>query len=239
MNHAFAFAIPNENLYCLFIPTLAEYDSEGNITKAEAEYPDKAYVYNYQERTWTIWTFVKADGSPRQFSCAAFVNKLYAPTVGDIDALDETYSQMEMRWSDLIAYSTIQSLLLGDVDGNIVEMRDVYDDDDGVPIDAYFYTRDYALNDPQHIFMLLKTTISMMRQGVDDEIQIRASVDFGETWSDWVIINEDGTNDYLEKIANFSRKGLQVQYEIENIEGANFKIESLAVGFNDEMGKKI
>lgn len=229
IHHSFAINIPQENLYALFYPVLSEFDE----TDMRTSYPNKAVVFNYVENTWTIWTF------NRYFTCAAFVNKLYAPTVGDIDTLDVTWAWGQMRWSDLIAYSNIQSLLLGDVDGNIVELRDVYTDDDGTEINASFLTRDYVLNDPQHVLMLCRVILALRRKAETDTIKIRASVDFGRSWSAWSTLSEWGENDYLEKIAHFRRKGLQVRLEIANIDGAPFEIESIAIGFNDGMPDQI
>lgn len=239
MHHAFAFTIPSENLYCIFIPTLELRDENNNVIKQESEYPDKAYVYNYVEGTWSIWTFPVNPTTliSQQFTCAGFVTKLYAPTVADIDALNQTYADMNMRWSDLIAYSNIQSLLLGDNNGYIYEMRDVYDDDNGTVIAAAFTTRDYALNDPKHTFMLLEAVVGMARR-LTGTIQIRASVDFGETWSAWVPVVQAGGAEYVEYIANFIQKGLQVRFEVGNVAGADFEVESIMIGYNDEMGKK-
>jgi hypothetical protein len=231
MDHAFAFAIPNENLYCLFIPTLAEYDVYGNITKAEAEYPDKAYVYNYQEGTWTIWTF------DRQFTCSGYANKGYTPTIADIDALNRSWADMDLRWADMVSYSTVQSILLGDTDGYVYEFRDSYSADEGGAIGASFTTRDYPMNDPVHVFMLLEAVLGMSSRTAGD-IQIEASVDFGETWSDPVVVNQAGAASYVEYIANFLQKGLQARFRVTNIDGADFEVESIMIGFNDELGHK-
>jgi len=239
MSHAFAFTIPNENLYCIFIPTLEIRDVNNNVTKAESQYPDKAYCFNYVENTWTIWTFAINPTTlvSQQFTCAAFVNKLYAPTVADIDALNRTYNDMNMRWVDLIAYSNVQSLLLGDNNGYVYEMRDTYNDDNGTVIDASFTTRDYPLNDPVHVFMLLEAVLGMTERLVGD-IQIRASADFGETWSNWINVDQAGGASYVEYIANFMHKGLQVRFEVANVAGADFEVESIMIGFNDELGHK-
>jgi len=239
MIHAFAFAIPNENLYCIFIPTLEERDENDNIIKEASEYPDKAYVYNYVERTWTIWTFYvdPVTHVSQQFTCAGRANKSYTPTIADIDTLDQMYSDMDMRWSDLIKYSEVQSIFLGDNNGYVYELRDVYQDDNGQYISASFTTRDYELNTPKHVFMLLEAVLGMTRQA-SGTVQVRASTNFGATWSDWVDVAQGGDATFIEYIANFIQKGLQVRFEVQNINGADFEIESINVGFNDEMGKK-
>lgn len=234
MDHSFAIAITNENLYCIFIPTLAEYDDDGNETKAEAEYPDRAYVFNYEERTWTIWNF------PVQFTCAGYVNKGYTPTVDAIDALDRSYAQMDMRWADLISYSKVESLLIGDTTGHIYEMRDAYDSDNGVNIDALFVTRDFPLNDPKRVFFLCELVIGYARQLAGGDIRVRASVDFGENWSNYVTFTQLANPDYIEYICNFMMRGRQVRFEFSNVLGSNFNFESFIVGYNDndEQGVK-
>ena len=49
LNRAFAFAIRNRNLYCLFLPCGRGEDSQ------LVENCNRAYVYNYVEKHWTIW----------------------------------------------------------------------------------------------------------------------------------------------------------------------------------------
>ena len=78
-----------------------------------------------------------------------------------------------------------------------------------------------------------------MQSGEDDEqIQIRASVDFGENWCNWIDIDIDGAVSYIEGIVNFMERGKQVRLELRNVDGSNINIESIVIGYNDMKEKK-
>lgn len=237
-HRVFAFPIREENLYCLAIPTAEETDADGNVTKAAAEYPDKMYVYNYAEKTWTIWKF--ADN----FICQGFIKKQYAPTWAELKTLGTKINGMSMRWSDLIAFANVASMIFGDENGNIYEFKSVYLDDDGTDIDASVTTKDFPINDPKHTFNLNEVNVGYKTQEDGSEIKIRASVGFGEArstdaaepWSDWVTFDQGGPRTYQETITNFMEHGIQLRLELQNVTGAHFAVESLMVGYADEEG---
>ena len=152
----------------------------------------------------------------------------------------ETISQT-IRWRDLIAYDNNidVSYLLGNENGYIYEFAEAYANDNGVDIDCDATTSDFPLNDKEHTFKLLKAVVGM-QDSEGETIRVRASVDFGENWSDWVIISIDATSPavYIEGIVNFMQRGKQVRFQFQNIDGGQINIESVVVGYND-MGIKL
>lgn len=57
-HRSFAIHLKKDYLYVLFVPTLEE-TVDDIIIKAESQNPDRAYVYNYQDKTWSIWEMGK------------------------------------------------------------------------------------------------------------------------------------------------------------------------------------
>lgn len=215
MNRAFAFSIRDEDLYVLFMPV-------------EEDYCDKAYVYNYMEKTWTIWE------TNHQMTANGVYIREYSPTWAELEASGELWSEMGQRWSDLIFYENNTRYVLGDKDGYIYEFSPDWTNDDGVanPININIVTRDYPINDRKHCFHLRELVMGIDTQSAGN-IMVRASIDFGETWSGWAILSLVGASDYVERIANFIERGRQVRFQIQNLNGTPFGIESLIIGYND------
>ena len=139
------------------------------------------------------------------------------------------------------------SYLLGDSDGYIYNLasdfsRDeldisgtVYDED----IACSITTKDYPLNDPKHTIKICELVIGMLRF-TDGDLRVRVSVDFGTNWSSWVTVPntaQSGDALYVEHIANFIQRGRQARFQIENVDGADFEIESFLIGFNEDAGR--
>ena len=126
------------------------------------------------------------------------------------------------------------------MNGHIYEMRDVYESDNGTDIDASFVTRDYPINDPKRVFYLCELVIGYVAQVNGGDIRVRASVDFGENWSNYVTFTQLANPTYIEYICNFMMRGRQVRFEFSNVDGANFNFESFIIGYNDndEQGVK-
>ncbi len=158
-----------------------------------------------------------------------------------------TWDNWDTRWKDLLLYDDNLTYLLGDSDGYIYDIAPEYTVDRllidsaeyNADIECSITTKDYPLNDPKHTFKLCELIVGMIRFASGDLI-IRASVDFGTNWSAWLTIPntpEQGDAFYVEHIANFVQRGRQVRFQLQNVDGADFEIESLIIGFNDDNGR--
>ena len=215
MSHrAFSAKMLDRHLYALFVPT-------------SADYPDKAYVYNYIDDSWSIWEF------PQQMTAFGYWYSDSSETWATWDASAITWADLLASgesWTDFLAYGGTPTYLFGDKDGYVYEFGS--GTDNGADITANMTTRDYPLNDPRQLFKLLELLIGIS-QSSTGALRVRASVNFGGEWSGWGNIDLAGTTEYFERIVNFLMRGTQVRFYIENVSGANFEIESLVVGFNN------
>ncbi len=113
-------------------------------------------------------------------------------------------------------------------------------------IDCTVETKDYPLNDEKHTFLLLEAVVGLIQQitgiwvtnnvSLTPQVRIRASVDFGANWSGWVTVDLDNTVEYFEEIINYMQYGRQVRFQLENLNGSPFELESLNIGFNETGG---
>lgn len=213
IERSFAFALRELRLYCLCVPCGTE------------EYPSKVFAYNYDEKHWTIWDF------SLNFYAYGALTKEYSPTWTDLDTAGTAWSAMLMRIIDLLVYSADVAYIFGDTDGYIWEYGSAFNDDDGTEIASTITTKDYPLNDAKHAVRLLETVSGFVTR--TGNMRIRASVDFGVSWSEWITIPMVAGVDYDEQIQNFLLRGRQVRFQIENLAGADFEFESLIVGFNN------
>jgi hypothetical protein len=213
-HRAFSLAMRDKHLYLLLIPV-------------DGDYPDKAYVYNYIDNNWTIWEFEHAmTAAGYWFSDAS---ETWATWDASAITWDDLLSSGE-RWSDFLSYGGTPTFLFGDKDGYVYEYG--AGTDNGTIISANFTTRDYPINDPVQLFKLLQVIVGFAQSGAGT-MRLRASVNFGGEWSQWGVINLAGTTEYMERIVNFLMRGQQVRFYVENVDGVNFEIESIAVGFNN------
>lgn len=233
LDKCFAFRIAHENLYCLFIPTVS--DGTG--------YPARTYVYNYMENTWSVWEFTDT------MTAMGIYKKEYAPTWAELEAAGTLWSEMGMRWSDLIAYEDRDRYLLGDSSGNVYEFEKTWYDDNGTDVTFDVTTKDYPINDPKHTIRILELALGIQKvedpngDPITSTVRVRASINAGADWSDWVSVTEDWlesgsevTENYMEKIYNFIERGKHVRFQIQNVSGTPFDIEGLLIGFNDAKG---
>jgi len=221
IDKCFAVLIRGENLYCLFVPT-------------DNDYCDKVYVYNYQEKTWSIWTLYRnIEGVYGLMTCGGKAVEQTAETWDSWLAAGYTWEDIEGRWDCLNMFSD-DVYFLGDKDGYVYKFAPIYTTDNGTDFTATITTRDYPLNDMKYTVRLNELVIGLIKQSTGD-IEVRCSVDFGANWSDWTTISMIDTenNIYMEQIANFVERGKQVRFEIRNSLGSYFEIESLLIGYND------
>ena len=229
-NRAFAMPIREEKLYVVFIPT------------GDAELPSECYAYNYIDKTWTKWEFTDGSGDQIYFTAWGRYRKAYSPTWDEMLADATTYADADMRWVDLIIYENIDRYLLGDSNGNIYEFAPEFDDDNGYGFVSSFTTKDFDMGNPKYTIKVVEAILGM-RQIYDEDgnadsssVRIRASVDFGNSWSEWQTVVTTGIDEYIEGIANFYVRGKQVRFEIDNNVSTPpdyFEFENLNIGYND------
>lgn len=204
----FSFSIREENLYCLAV-----------VSKNSTE-PDLIYVYNYKTDAWSIWKFldtITSHGTHRSDEVIAW------------EDATGTWSAYTGKWLIRTYSRPFQSF--GTDTGYVFDMDFYTTTDNGENIYAFFVTKDYALNDFNRAFKLLQTIITVhSRTG---EIQIRASFDFGETWTSSIIINRIGYRCLYEHVQNWLRRGEQVRFQIESRLNFEFEIENLTIGYVD------
>lgn len=225
-SRSFAFTIKRLNLYCLFVASGSD----------ATDYPDIGYIYNYVDKSWSIWEF----NDP--IYCFGKWKKTEAPTYAQIRAITPTaptwadYALTTSRWRDFIIQDDDETFLLGDVNGLLHEFGETYLTDNGTNIVSTFTTRDYPLNDQKHAVRLAELVLGFRDQNAG-QIQVRASVDFGEEWCDYILVDMNSPNTYYEEIVNFIMRGVQVRFQILNYLGSSFSIENMIIGWNN-MGVK-
>lgn len=215
MSRSFVLSLLEDGLYVLFTPTVEDY-------------PDTAYVYNYNENTWTIWKLAN------QMTAGSYMYKSTSTTWADLVSAGTTWADLissGTTWNDLYGSTGNKVYVLGDKDGYVYEWGGTATTDNGTNISAYIKTKDYPLNDTKHAFQLLDVVMGM-EQGTGD-VQISASVNFGGEWSSWVDLSLVGSTTYKEEVANFIMRGKQVRFWIRNSSGSYFKIESIVAGWRD------
>jgi len=220
---AFAMPIREEKLYVVFIPT------------GDAELPNVCYAYHYLQKTWTKWDFTDGSGGDIYFTSWGRYRKSYSPTWQSIYDLGTLWSAATMRWTDLIIYENIDRYLLGDSDGYVYEFAPEFSNDNGYGFVSSFTTKDFDMGNPKYTIKVLEAILGMRSQ-TSGYLRIRASADFGNTWSEWMTVAMSGTNEYIESVANVMIRGKQVRFQIDNdvsTEPDYFEFENLNIGYND------
>lgn len=210
VENSFAFHVRERGLYCLFIPTYTDSVSSVNA--------DTAFVFNYRTQSWMIWSF----DSPTIDHCSLY-------QTSDTEYVEVTGSGLE--------YTNKELHILAFRDGTLRLFDEVFEDDNDTDISCSITTKDFPVNDIKHVIKLEEIVLGMVSQTAGT-IQIRASVDSGNTWSDWISVDITDTNDYIERVANFIRRGNYVRFEIQNVSGSSFEIQTLSIGYNEEGGVK-
>lgn len=97
MNRSFAFAIPQKNLYCLFVPY-----------GFGVENCNRAYIYNYVEKHWTIWQL------GHEMTCFGTFHQSEAPTWDDW-LVPVTISGTTTNGSAAVTMANVTGIEVGDV----------------------------------------------------------------------------------------------------------------------------
>jgi hypothetical protein len=215
LNRSFSFILQEENLYCLAIC-------------AESASPDLFFVYNYMAGGWSIWDLQHAERDFLMTSAGDYKPmdaKTWLEALADNNYTYNHLLETNYSYLDLLQMGSLIPLL-GSLGGRVYDFY-TYNDDDGEPFDCSITTKDFPLNDPKHVFMLLEVTIASLAKGA---VLLEASVDYGETWH---AITRDYPNDaYEEGIYNYLLRGKQTRLRMSSVAGGRFEIESEIIGFN-------
>lgn len=223
-NRCFAFPIREEKLYVVFLP-IGE----------NQELPNTCYAYNYIESSWTKWDFTDENGDEINFMSWGRYRRSYEPTWADLATAGTLWSEMGMRWVDLIIFENIDRYILGDSNGYIYEFAPEYGTDNGYGFVSSFTTKDFDMGNPKYTVKVLEAILGMRAQ-TSGSIRIRGSADFGNNWSEWRTVAISGVDEYIESVANFNIRGKQVRFQIDNnvdSPPSYFEIENLNIGYND------
>jgi hypothetical protein len=143
------------------------------------------------------------------------------------------------RWSDLKVLDNFTRFALGSSTGYVYELSEQYHQDNTADIESYITTKDYELNKGLTFLLLeLIVRISLRETSIGfltgSEIDVRASVDYGRTWSSWVTLAIDPATDpenyFMEKKAGFHMRGKAVRFQFRSYNP--FKLESCFIKWN-------
>jgi hypothetical protein len=218
-HRSFAFTLPEQNLYCLAIPT------------GDSEYCNLIIVFNYKTQSWTYWTFNDLNNALLYPMSTGTFTRSYAPSWDDLTALGYQADEMEHRWSDLKASENFTRIVIGDQDGYLYEYHADYYLDVDNPIISTFVTKDYDLNRQGMDFRLLELILQLQESeyAPTATIRVRASIDFGRNWTAWNTVPLDGLATYMEKKVHYNALGKQVRFEFSF--SNPLVLESFRVGF--------
>jgi hypothetical protein len=218
-HRSFAFTLPEQNLYCLAIPT------------GDSEYCNLIIVFNYKTQSWTYWTFNDLNNALLYPMSTGTFTRSYAPSWDDLTALGYQADEMEHRWSDLKASENFSRIVIGDQDGYLYEYHADYYLDVDNPIISTFVTKDYDLNRQGMDFRLLELILQLQESeyAPTATIRVRASIDFGRNWTAWNTVPLDGLATYMEKKVHYNALGKQVRFEFSF--SNPLVLESFRVGF--------
>jgi hypothetical protein len=222
IHRAFAIEDVEKQLYCLFVPV-------------EQDVPDMLYIYDIKEQSWSIHSLAHKSGGSTYglMSSGGFWKQNASLSYTGLIATGKTFDDLlaeGVTCDDLIVIANSVTYLLGDQDGYVYEFDDAYGSDNTYNITAYMVTKDFDPDKLGHAFKLRQAILAVSE--FSGQIQIKASMDAGETWSSWVTLTASG-REFDEYIANIVQRGRRVRFWIQNVSGAPFKIEQMSFGYVD------
>jgi len=190
INRAFAGVIPEESLYCLFIPT-------GTNTTC-----NRCYAYNWKTKAWQIWEF-----SGLTAGCPAYLDTVFkigdlTGTIGDLTGTIGSYRTEGKQ----------ESLVLAGTSGKVYYYDSSANDDNGTSIEATLITKDYSINEVHQAFLLSRLTIGVSYVEAGSSLYVSLSTDYGDTWTDEVQI-ETTEDAFYEYIASFLIRAKRVRFK--------------------------
>ncbi|HDZ13383.1 hypothetical protein LCGC14_0643660 [marine sediment metagenome] len=157
ITRAFAFVREQDKEYWIFVPT-------------SGTYPDTAFIYNYELRSWSKFTFndnITGHGFFQLDSSVA-----YDDLVGSFDA--QTW-----RFGDRSLGASSPNLLLGDNVGNVFEYSSLITEEDGTVLNKQFDTKDFNFTRIGSAMRINRADISFTGSSLD----LYYSIDKGSNWN--------------------------------------------------------
>lgn len=196
--------------------------------KSGDEDPRDAAVYNAKEKSWTTWEMKNA------LTCGGFYYR-QDPLLTLQDLIDrgDTYNDlMGTRLRDLLDASPQRRIVFGGADGYVYEYHESHDTDSGLGIEAVVETVDHPMNDIKSS-LLFKQIILGMRGEPSGNVAVQVSLDGGYTWSGDMEVNAVGVAPFIERVIWCIKKGKRARVRFKNVNGSNFKVESMVLGYED------
>ena len=131
---------------------------------------------------------------------------------------------INLRWQDLKTVENFQRFAIGTIEGKMYELSDEFYKDNDVDIDSTFVTKDFELNKGLTFFfheVTIRAGLRDVGQFLDSTIYVRASMNYGRTWSEWkelLLDSTEETEEFKEKKGYFHMKGkaLRLEFKFEN-----------------------
>lgn len=196
--------------------------------KSGDEDPRDAAVYNAKEKSWTTWEMKNA------LTCGGvYYRQDPLLTLQDLIDRGDTYNDlMGTRLRDLLDASPQRRIVFGGADGYVYEYHEGHDTDSGLEIEAVVETVDHPMNDIKSS-LLFKQIILGMRGEPSGNVAVQVSLDGGYTWSGDMEVNAVGVAPFIERVIWCIKKGKRARVRFKNVNGSNFKVESMVLGYED------
>lgn len=142
---AFALVREQEKEYWVFVPT-------------SGTYPDTAFIYNYELRSWSKFTFNDLITGHGTFSLDSSVT---------YDALIGSFNAQTWRFGDRSLGVSSPNLLLGDNTGKALEYSNIVTEEDGSVVNHLFETKDFNFTRLNTAMRINRADISFTGSGMD------------------------------------------------------------------------
>jgi hypothetical protein len=152
------------------------------IVSASDDYPDIAWVFNYDIRKWTRHKFADF------LTAYGYYTLQSSLTIGDLVG---TIGEQNWRIGSRATLASAPVTLFGDTGGYVYQYDNLTNNDNGTAINAWFSTKDFNPTAMQGRFGINRIDVYYIGQGLD----VSYSVDKGKTWT---LIKSLGVSNDLE-----------------------------------------
>lgn len=197
----FAFKSDQYRQYWLCVPTTTAY-------------PDTAWVYNWEEKSWL------------KFKLSITAGGFYsAQVLSTWDAITSTWNDIDSMWDDKIFADVFPALLFGSSDGYIRQFDYLSTNDGASAIDGYFETPDYIVKEEKSDRALIGRWLGVKFYAQGDEVTISYSTDEGTNWTATTAVTLAATWDEYTVPFDVTSDKLRLRFR-NNTAGESFKIQS-------------
>ena len=158
IERSFALVYEQDKEYCIFVPT-------------SGTYPDTAFIYNYELRSWSKNTFANDN-----ITGYGFFNLSKAVTYDDLVG---SYDAQTWRYGERSLSSGSPGCLLGSSDGGVFEYTTLVTEEDGSIVNRQFDTKDFNFTKIGTAMRINRMDVSYTGSGMD----VYYSTDKGSNWN--------------------------------------------------------